>query len=150
MQCRSREYRDPFGTVDRPRRLGVAMAEQRERFRVAWVDTDTGGRIHFTAAFRWAEATETSLYRRLGMLHGERGDYPRLHVEADFRRALVFEDEVEVLLRVERLGKTSITFRWEIAKDGDLAIEGGHTVVHIGADGRPTPLSNEVRALLES
>ena len=32
------------------------MNEHRERLRVAWVDTDAGGRIHFTAAFRWAEA----------------------------------------------------------------------------------------------
>ena len=72
------------------------MAEQRERFRVAWVDTDAGGRIHFTAAFRWAEATETSLYRRLGLLQDGRGDLPRRHVEAEFRRALVFEDEIEV------------------------------------------------------
>jgi YbgC/YbaW family acyl-CoA thioester hydrolase len=126
------------------------MAEQRERFRVAWVDTDTGGRIHFTAAFRWAEATETSLYRRLGMLHGERADYPRRHVEAEFRRALVFEDEVEVLLRVERLGRTSITYRWEISKDGETAIEGTHTVVRVGPDGRPASLADEVRALLQS
>ena len=148
MQCRSREYRDPFGTVDRPRRLGVAMAEQRERFRVAWVDTDTGGRIHFTAAFRWAEATETSLYRRLGMLHGERADYPRIHVEADFRRALVFEDEVEIRLWVERLGRTSIVFRWEISKDAERAIEGTHTVVRVGLDGRPVPLDDDVRTLL--
>jgi hypothetical protein len=50
------------------------MADQGERFRVFWVDTDTGGRIHVTAAFRWAEATETSLYRRLGLLRGERGN----------------------------------------------------------------------------
>ena len=28
--------------------------EHVERTRVAWVDTDAGGRIHFTAAFRWA------------------------------------------------------------------------------------------------
>ena len=60
------------------------MVEQRERFRVAWVDTDTGGRIHFTAAFRWAEVTETSLYRRLGLLRGELADFPRRHVEADY------------------------------------------------------------------
>jgi len=31
-----------------------------ERSRVAWVDTDAGGRIHFTAAFRWAELAETA------------------------------------------------------------------------------------------
>ncbi len=133
---------------DGVRTLVGAMVEQRERFRVGWIDTDTGGRIHFTAAFRWAEATETSLYRRLGMLNGELADYPRRHVEADFLRVLVFEDEVEVRLRVERLGTTSITYVWEVVHDETPAIEGTHTVVHVGADGRPAPLSDEVRALL--
>jgi acyl-CoA thioester hydrolase len=124
------------------------MAEQRERFRVAWVDTDAGGRIHFTAAFRWAEATETSLYRRLGLVRGLRGNFPRTHVEADFRRPLIFEDEVEVRLSVARLGTTSIRYRWEIETDGEVAVDGTHTVVHVGPDGRPEPLSEEMRALL--
>jgi len=126
------------------------MPEQRERFRVAWVDTDTGGRIHFTAAFRWAEATETSLYRRLGVPRADRSDFPRRHVEAEFRRALVFEDEVEVTLRVERLGRTSITYRWVVSKDGEIAVEGGHTVVRVDGDGRPIPLADTMRALLEA
>jgi acyl-CoA thioester hydrolase len=126
------------------------MVEQRERFRVAWVDTDTGGRIHFTAAFRWAEVTETSLYRKLGLLRDELADYPRRHVEADYHQVLVFEDEVEVRLWVDRVGTTSITYRWEVAKDGEQAIEGMHTVVRVGRDGRPLALDDNVRALLDT
>jgi acyl-CoA thioester hydrolase len=126
------------------------MPEHAQSFRVAWVDTDAGGRIHFTAAFRWAEATETSLYRELGLLDGEYGDWPRRHVEAEFRRALVFEDEVEVRLRVERVGTTSVTFAWDVVCDGEVAIVGRHTVVHVGADGRPEPLGDELRAVLAS
>jgi YbgC/YbaW family acyl-CoA thioester hydrolase len=125
------------------------VAEQRERFRVAWIDTDTGGRIHFTAAFRWAEATETSLYRRLGLLRGQLADYPRRHVEADFHRVLVFDDEVEVRLWVARVGSSSVTYRWEITRDGERAIEGTHTVVRVGADGRPQLVTDEVREALE-
>jgi acyl-CoA thioesterase FadM len=124
------------------------MEEQREQFRVAWVDTDASGRIHFTAAFRWAEATEISLYRRLDLLRGGGSDFPRRQVEAEFRRMLAFEDEVEVLLRVARLGTTSITYRWEIRKDGEVAIDGGHTVVHVGPDGRPAPLADVFRTRL--
>jgi acyl-CoA thioester hydrolase len=122
------------------------VAEHSERFRVAWVDTDAGARIHFTAAFRWAEATETGLFRKLGVIEG--GAYPRRHVEAEFKRVLRFEDEVEVRLRVERVGTTSVTFVWDVLHDGELAIEGRHTVVHIGADGRPEPLDERTRDFL--
>jgi YbgC/YbaW family acyl-CoA thioester hydrolase len=121
--------------------------EQVERARVAWVDTDAGGRIHFTAAFRWAELAETALMRRVVGLEGW-GSYPRRRVEADYLKVLVFEDEVEVRLRVERVGRTSIGYRWTISKDGEPHVEGAHTVVHVDGDGRPAPLPDLVRAAL--
>jgi YbgC/YbaW family acyl-CoA thioester hydrolase len=127
--------------------LRAVAVEQVEHARVAWVDTDAGGRIHFTAAFRWAEVAETALMRRLGLLDGW-GNYPRRRVEADYRNVLRFEDEIAIHLRVERVGTTSITYGWTIAKDGDLYVEGSHTVVHVDARGRPSPLPELVRAAL--
>jgi acyl-CoA thioester hydrolase len=121
--------------------------EQVERMRVAWVDTDAGGRIHFTNAFRWAEVAETSLMRRLGML--ERwGDYPRRHVEAEFHKVLRFEDEFDVRLRVEAVGRTSITYAWTLEREGEIYVSGRHTVVNVDREGRPEPLADDVRAAL--
>jgi acyl-CoA thioester hydrolase len=122
-------------------------AEHRERLRVAWVDTDAGGRIHFTAAFRWAEAAETGLSRKLGLLDGW-GSYPRRRVEAEFLKVLVFEDEIEVHLRVERVGRTSITYAWTVSKDGEPYVVGKHTVVRVDGQGRPEPLPDAVRSAL--
>ena len=122
-------------------------AEQVERLRVAWVDTDAGGRIHFSNAFRWAEAAETSLMRRLGLLESW-GDYPRRHVEAEFHRVLRFEDEIDVWLRVERVGRTSITYAWTIERDGDICVSGRHTVVSVDREGRPAELPDGMRAAL--
>ncbi len=123
--------------------------EHVERLRVAWVDTDAGGRIHFTNAFRWAELAETALLRRLGLLD-RWGDYPRRHVEAEFHKVLRFEDELDVKIAVENVGRTSITYAWTIAKDGEIYIEGRHTVVNVDDSGRPEPLSDGVRAALEA
>ena len=121
--------------------------EQVEHTKVAWVDTDAGGRIHFTAVFRWVEAAETALMRRIGLMEGW-SDYPRRHVEADYLKVLVFEDDVEVRLRVERVGTSSITYAWEIAKAGEVAVQGSHTVVHVDEDGRASELPDAVRAAL--
>jgi YbgC/YbaW family acyl-CoA thioester hydrolase len=118
-----------------------------ERLRVAWVDTDAGGRIHFTAAFRYAERAETALMRELGLVD-RLVNYPRRHVEADFRAVLRFEDEVAVAIRPGRIGTTSITWSWEISRGDEVCVEGRHTVVHVGADGRPAPLPDEVRERL--
>ena len=118
-----------------------------ERRRVAWVDTDAGGRIHFTAAFRYAESAETGLGREAGLL-AVWGDLPRRRVEAEFREVLRFEDEVETRIRVERVGRTSVTYAWEIVRGGEVCVAGRHTAVHVDAEGRPAPLSEEARLAL--
>ncbi len=125
------------------------MVEQVERSRVAWVDTDAGGRIHFTAAFRWAETAETELMRRHGVLGERWGDFPRRKAEAEYLKVLRFDDEIEIRLRVENVGRTSVTYAWTIAKDGEPHVKGRHTVVHVGADGRPEPLDDVLRAALD-
>ncbi len=124
-------------------------AEYRGPARVAWVDTDAGGRIHFTAVFRYAEAAETALIRELGLLDGW-ADYPRRHVEAEYLRVLVFDDELEIHLVAERVGTTSITWSWELTRSGELCVRGRHTIVHVDAEGRPSPLAERVRAALDA
>ena len=126
-------------TTAAPRHVGQS--------RVAWIDTDAGGRIHFTAAFRWAEAAETALLRSLGLLDGW-GDYPRRAVEAEYLAVLRFDDEFEIDLAPEHVGTSSITYGWEIRRDGEVCILGRHTAVHVDDAGRPAPLSPDVRHAL--
>jgi YbgC/YbaW family acyl-CoA thioester hydrolase len=125
------------------------LIEHVERARVAWVDTDAGGRIHFTAALRYAEAAETALHRRLGQVDLQ-GSYPRRHVEAEYLRVLAFEDEVEVHIRPERIGRTSITWAWQIRRGAEVCVAGRHTVVHVDDQGRPTALPDQLRRALEA
>ncbi len=125
------------------------MVESVIRTRVAWVDTDAGGRIHFTSAFRWAEEAETELMRRVGVLGEQWGNFPRRKVEAEYLQVLRFDDEIEVRLRVENVGRTSVTYAWAIAKDGEPHVKGRHTVVHVDTDGHPAPLDDALRAALD-
>jgi len=60
----------------------------------------------------------------------------------------VFEDEIEVTLSVGSIGRTSITYEWQISRGGELAVEGRHTVVNVDADGRAQPLDDAFRAAL--
>jgi acyl-CoA thioester hydrolase len=120
------------------------------RRRVAWVDTDAGGRIHFTAPFRWAEAAETELCRGLGVLE-DWADLPRRAVEAEYLSVLRFDDEVELELRIERVGATSVTYGWDVRRDGEVCVRGRHTVVHVDAAGRPMPAPEALlRALAQA
>jgi YbgC/YbaW family acyl-CoA thioester hydrolase len=118
-----------------------------ERLRVAWADTDAGGRIHFAAALRYAEIAETGLRRSLGLLE-DWGDYPRRRVEAEYHRALRFDDQVDVRIRPERVGTTSIAWAWDIVRGDEMCVEGRHVVVHVDSEGRSAALPGAVRDAL--
>lgn len=133
------------------------MRSHTERLRVAFVDTDMSGRIHYTAAMRYFEAAEHGLMRAVYAEIGasERGKLPRVHVEADFAEALVFEDEIDCRAQVEKVGRSSITFGYEIRRsagppDGPPAITGKIVAVQVGEDGRPIPIGAALRAALEA
>jgi YbgC/YbaW family acyl-CoA thioester hydrolase len=114
-----------------------------ERMRVTWADTDASGRIHHTAAFRWAENAEHALLRQLGL--DELGDFPRRHVEATYHLPLRFGDEFDLILRAEKVGRTSITYGWQAVRDGELCAEGRSVTVHVGPDGSPRILPPALR-----
>jgi hypothetical protein len=61
---------------------------------------------------------------------------------------LVFEDEIEVFIRPERVGNTSISFVWQISRGDEICIEGRDTTVHVGDDGRPAKLPDVVRGFV--
>jgi acyl-CoA thioester hydrolase len=96
------------------------------------------------------EAAETALADRLGFLEEVYGRHPRVHIEADFLRPLFFRDLVDITLRVEAVGRTSVTYAVEIARDGEPCVRGRLVAVLMdGIGGTPQPWSDEQRRLLE-
>lgn len=63
---------------------------------------------------------------------------------------LVFEDAIEVTIRADKVGTSSITWAWRIERDGELCVDGTMVVVHVDGDGRPTPLPDDVREKLSA
>ena len=127
------------------------MTVHAERMRVAWVDTDASGLIHYTAPLRWFEVAEHALMRRLlggGGLPAERAFLlPRVHVEADFKARLRYPDEFECVARVAAVGRSSVTFGYEVRRtDGVLCIVGRIVAVAVDLGGQTIPLPTEIRA----
>src|SRR5437773_3581278 len=83
--------------------------------RIEWPDTDASGMYHNTAAFRFIEVAETALLDRLGFVHQIYGRHPRVHIEADFLKPLRFRDLVDIHLTVSRVGRSSITYAFEMS-----------------------------------
>jgi YbgC/YbaW family acyl-CoA thioester hydrolase len=117
--------------------------------RIEWPDTDASTNYHNTAAFRFIEVAETALLERLGLLEEVYGRLPRVHVEADFLRALRFRDVVDIELAVAAVGGSSITYQFEMRSRNEVAVRGKAVAVLLsGVGGHPVPWPEEQRALL--
>lgn len=129
------------------------MRSHSARLRVAWVDTDTSGRIHYTAAMRYFEQVEHGLMREVYAELGNepRMNLPRVHVEADYKAELRFDDEVDCSVRVASVGRSSVTYEYRVLRlDGVEAVLGKIVAVAVGEDGRPTAISARCRTALET
>jgi YbgC/YbaW family acyl-CoA thioester hydrolase len=122
-----------------------------ERMRVNWVDTDASGLIHYTAPLRYFEVAEHALVRKLVTgLWDEPLLLPRVHVEADYKAALRYPDEFDCRARVAAVGRSSITFGYEIERsDGTLCIVGRIVAVTVDPSGQVIALPARLREALE-
>lgn len=130
----------------------MSGAEVSIRLRVEWSDTDAAGHHHHASITRWVEAAEAELYRRLGDPSLMRY-VPRVEYHAEFLGRLYYQDELDVSLRVEAVGRTSLTYTFDIrrGRDGSLAARGGFVVVHIDeANGTGDPWPDHLRVALEA
>ncbi|MGH2504321.1 MAG: acyl-CoA thioesterase [Ktedonobacterales bacterium] len=127
------------------------------RIRVPFVDVDSSERIHFTAVMRYWEVAEHALMRSLGLPYAtalQEVAFPRVHVSADFKGAIAFDDELDVEARVERIGSTSWTLAFaahpaDAGADAPPLAEGRMTVVAMDrATQRPTALPADLRRAL--
>ena len=116
--------------------------------RVLFGDTDASGRIHFASVFRWVEEAELELFRSIGIDLADVIAYPRRAIQCEYVRMLRFDDEVELTICVERMGRSSITFQWQAENDGVVAFRGGHTIVRIDGAGRPAAIDEHIRHAL--
>jgi YbgC/YbaW family acyl-CoA thioester hydrolase len=120
--------------------------------RLRWADADAAGRLHFPRIFELLEEAESELVRRIEwpMNRSLGYDFPRAHVDCNFRRVLSLDDPFRLRLAVGKLGRTSIRYDFQVLDAGEeLAIEGTMTVVVL-QNGKPTEIPPALRAALSA
>lgn len=111
--------------------------------RVEWMDTDAAGIHHNTVITRYAEAAEAALMRNAG-IDGYFQVAPRVRFEATFEAPLFFGQEVTTVLRVAQVGRSSLTFGFEVwgeefeGRPRTRAAVGSYVTVHVPT-GLPGP-----------
>ena len=98
--------------------------------RVQFHETDLAGLVHFSWYLRYMEEAEHALWRSVGMSIAAKDSevgFPRVSVACDYKAPLHFEDEFEVEIRVEAIGRRSINYLCTILRDGQVVAVGSMT-----------------------
>jgi len=97
--------------------------------RIEFADTDMAGIVHFANFFRFMEAAEQEFLRSRGLSvsmdwNGEAIGFPRVSATCDYFKPAQFEDLLNVSVRVEKVGRKSVTYTIEFHRDGELLARG--------------------------
>ena len=112
--------------------------------RVAFSDTDAQGVVYYGRYMPYFDLARVEYHRSLDML--SRGPHDRefvmraMHVE--YYRPARFDDEIEVDVRISRIGTSSVTYEFAAYLDGDdLAVTATQTAVLVDlSERKPCPV----------
>lgn len=123
------------------------------RGRIRWADADSLGRLHFPRMFEYFEDGESALLKaaKIDLREHARGfDFPRVHVECQFKRVLPLYADFFMLITIGKLGRSSIRYEYRVFADEDmtvLSLEGSMTVVAV-QNGSATSIPEQMRRAL--
>ena len=128
------------------------------RRRVEFRDTDAAGIVHFSVFFNYMEEAEHAFLRNLGLdvflLDNETAiSFPRVAAKCDYCSPIRFGELVDVETNIERIGKSSVTYKFLFRRDETVIAEGQVTAACCelteGGTPRSVAIPENVRAKLE-
>jgi acyl-CoA thioester hydrolase len=99
---------------------------------VQFHETDLAGLVHFSCFFRYMEEAEHALWRAAGLSIAPPGSeigWPRLATSFEFHRALRFEDEFEIAIRVVEIREQTIRYLCRLSRGGEKIATGRLTII---------------------
>jgi acyl-CoA thioester hydrolase len=105
------------------------------RTRVGFSDTDAQGIVYYGRYNPYFDLARVEYLRSLGLLRqrGGAGDFVMRANDVEYFAPAVFDDEIEVFVRVARLGRTSVTFAFAAYRlpDDLLMVTAHQTLVYV-------------------
>jgi acyl-CoA thioester hydrolase len=145
----------PDNAVPQPDPPTLDAYPYRRAFPTRWNDNDVFGHVNNTIYYAAMDTTVTTWLTQEARLDPLDGEWIVVVLSSScrFHESAVFPDVIEVGLRAERLGRTSLVWSFGLFRQSDRALlatgEFVHVVLPRGGDGRPVPIPSDLRARLE-
>ena len=104
------------------------------RTRVGFSDTDAQAVVYYGRYNPYFDLARVEYLRSLGLLHHDGpGEFVMRANDVEYFAPAVFDDEIEVYVRVSRIGRTSVTFQFAAyrARDDVLMVTAHQTLVYV-------------------
>jgi acyl-CoA thioester hydrolase len=104
------------------------------RTRVGFSDTDAQGVVYYGRYNPYFDLARVEYHRLLGVPHQHTGgDFVMRANDVEYFAPARFDDELEIFVRISRIGRTSVTFEFAAYKipDDTLAVTAHQTLVYI-------------------
>jgi acyl-CoA thioester hydrolase len=128
----------------------------RHRIRVRWSECDQQGVVFYPHYLAWFDVAMTEILRAGGLPYGEMvasgADMVVAETGVRYRASARFDDEIDLVATVMRLGSTSITTALAVERVADGALLAEGELRHVFVDPRTMAtreLPGSVRAALE-
>jgi acyl-CoA thioester hydrolase len=125
--------------------------------RVAFSDTDAQGIVYYGRYLPYFDLARVEYHRELGLLGMEIGEEGREFVmralTVDYHAPAVFDDLIEVYVRLARIGRTSATYDLAAyrARDDVLMVTAQQTLVLVDLDERKAvPIPETYKAAIRA
>jgi acyl-CoA thioester hydrolase len=123
------------------------------RTRVGFSDTDAQGVVYYGRYNPYFDLARVEYLRSLALLQREEeGELVMRANDVEYFAPARFDDELEIHVRVARIGRTSITYEFAAFKvpEGTLLVTAHQTLVYIDRESRrPIPIPGVYRATLD-
>lgn len=119
--------------VAHPSTTALSHASHRLPLRVYYEDTDAAGVVYYANYLKFCERARTEWLREAGFEQGrlreERGlVFVVRAVQADYLRPAWFDDRIEVVTRIDHIGRASIRFAQAVERNSEVLFQSQITV----------------------
>jgi acyl-CoA thioester hydrolase len=129
-------------TIEAGMDLGKRPFKFSVRTRVAFSDTDAQGIVYYGRYLPYMDTARVEYHRKLGLLGMEVGEpgveFVMRALSVEYHAPAVFDDEIEVFVRLARIGRTSATYEFAAyrASDDALMVTATQTLVLVDLEER--------------
>lgn len=123
------------------------MIEGRTKIRVRYAETDQMGFVYYGHYATYFEIGRVAALKTIGIAYRdleENGQFlPVKELHIDYKRAAKYDDEIEIITRIEEMPSNRIRFDYEILREQDLLVSGYTVLFFMNREGRPCKPSED-------